>query len=398
MKNLMMMAVIAIASIHGAFAQGSINESSIPANSSGITYQVGPGDNNSTKVWTYPYGVKLTVFENTNRNFEIMNTYKEGYRSTLAFRNYDGGSSSWTDWKELLYKGHNGYLNFKVNSAYSSTTNNFDGDLIIQSNATAGNDQYGGAISFSKIAGGDNKMASIAAKQTTTDGDNIGLSFFTHGDFANQPTIERMIITGDGKIGMGTTSPAAVLHVKSTTTLGGTSDITKAGIVIEANGAKLMMDENEIYSTNNLSIGAKYNKPMTFNHVDNSGSTERMRIAANGNIGIGVDNPTERLSVAGTIHSEKVVVDPDFYSIPDYVFAEDYQLQPLSEVKAYIKENKHLPEVPSASEMVKNGLELKEMSLLLLKKIEEMTLHQIELMEEVERLKTKVSELEGKSE
>jgi hypothetical protein len=63
---------------------------------------------------------------------------------------------------------------------------------------------------------------------------------------------------------------------------------------------------------------------------------------------------------------------------PDYVFEKDYNLLPLSELETYINQNKHLPEVPSAKEMDANGLNLKEMNLILLKKVEELTLHLIE--------------------
>ena len=66
-------------------------------------------------------------------------------------------------------------------------------------------------------------------------------------------------------------------------------------------------------------------------------------------------------------------------NVADYVFEPDYKLASLSEVEAYTKTHKHLPEVPSASEIEKNGLDLAQMNLLLLKKVEELTLHTIEL-------------------
>ncbi len=63
----------------------------------------------------------------------------------------------------------------------------------------------------------------------------------------------------------------------------------------------------------------------------------------------------------------------------DYVFDECYELKPLDEVKDYIRENKRLPDVPSAEEMVKNGLDVAKTDALLLRKIEELTLYVIEL-------------------
>jgi len=64
--------------------------------------------------------------------------------------------------------------------------------------------------------------------------------------------------------------------------------------------------------------------------------------------------------------------------VADYVFEPDYKLTSLSEVEAYTKEHKHLPEVPSATEIGKSGLDLAQMNLVLLKKVEELTLHAIE--------------------
>ena len=61
------------------------------------------------------------------------------------------------------------------------------------------------------------------------------------------------------------------------------------------------------------------------------------------------------------------------------MFEPDYKLTSLDEIKNYIDQNKHLPEVPSAKEMEKNGVQLGEMNMLLLKKIEELTLYVIEL-------------------
>jgi hypothetical protein len=71
----------------------------------------------------------------------------------------------------------------------------------------------------------------------------------------------------------------------------------------------------------------------------------------------------------------------------DYVFANDYKLKPLSEVEAYVKENKHLPNIPSASELVKDGLNLGEMQALQMKKIEELTLYLIEMKKEIDTMK-----------
>nr|WP_315202935.1 tail fiber protein [uncultured Flavobacterium sp.] len=98
----------------------------------------------------------------------------------------------------------------------------------------------------------------------------------------------------------------------------------------------------------------------------------------NGNLGIGTTAPDEKLTVKGKIHTQEVRVDMTGALVPDYVFANDYKLQSLSEIESYIKKNNHLPEIPSAGEIEKNGLLLAEMNMNLLKKVEELTLYMIE--------------------
>lgn len=100
------------------------------------------------------------------------------------------------------------------------------------------------------------------------------------------------------------------------------------------------------------------------------------------NVGIGTTAPDEKLTVKGKIHTQEVRVDMSGPLVPDYVFAEDYKLKSLQEVEDYIKENKHLPEIPSAQEIEKNGLMLAEMNMILLKKVEELTLYVIEIKKE----------------
>ena len=80
----------------------------------------------------------------------------------------------------------------------------------------------------------------------------------------------------------------------------------------------------------------------------------------------------------------------------DYVFAPDYQLMPLEEVEAFTKKNKHLPNVPSADDMVKGGLDVMQTSAKLMEKVEELTLYVIEMNKEIKALKNANRKLQEK--
>ena len=147
---------------------------------------------------------------------------------------------------------------------------------------------------------------------------------------------------------------------------GGTTPWAKTYIDISGYSIVPDMDRNIVFATSNV---------------------ERMRINQAGNIGIGTTNPDSKLTVAGNIHAQEVKVTVRAGEVPDYVFANDYKLKSLQEIENYIKQNSHLPEIPSATEIEKNGLMLAEMNLMLLKKIEEMTLYMIEMKKEIELLK-----------
>lgn len=119
----------------------------------------------------------------------------------------------------------------------------------------------------------------------------------------------------------------------------------------------------------------------------NSYGTSLLMIKANGNVGIGTTAPgTNKLAVEGTIAARRVKVT-QATTWPDYVFEENYPLLSLQKTEAFIRENKHLPEVPSAKEVTENGQDLGDMNAILLKKVEELTLHLISMQKEIAEVK-----------
>jgi len=96
-----------------------------------------------------------------------------------------------------------------------------------------------------------------------------------------------------------------------------------------------------------------------------------------GDIGIGTISPKSKLDVRGKIIANEVEIKVN-KGWADFVFNPDYNLKSLSEVEAFIQENKHLPEIPSEKEVIENGINIGEMQSMLLQKIEELTLYMIE--------------------
>ncbi|MBR5209707.1 MAG: hypothetical protein IKV67_07620 [Paludibacteraceae bacterium] len=94
---------------------------------------------------------------------------------------------------------------------------------------------------------------------------------------------------------------------------------------------------------------------------------------------------------ASTIKADDINVNMN--NAADYVFDENYDLKSLSEVESYVNEHKHLPGIPSAAEMEQNGISVSAMSNMLLEKVEELTLHMIQLKKENEALKAEVKSL-----
>lgn len=125
-------------------------------------------------------------------------------------------------------------------------------------------------------------------------------------------------------------------------------------------------------------------------------NTERMRISSNGSVGIGTTQigTGYKLYVEGNIRARKVRVDNSAW--PDYVFEKDYSLMPLSELEQFIQQNRHLPGVPSAAEVHKEGVDLGSNAAIALKKIEELTLYAIELQKQVEAHQKAILEMQKK--
>ncbi|WP_162996862.1 hypothetical protein [Mucilaginibacter kameinonensis] len=205
-----------------------------------------------------------------------------------------------------------------------------------------------------------------------------------------------------GNMGLGTTSPASKLHVyvanNGLNIIGGFQNgngietggnAVGVGFLNEALGnwwkAAIVHERLGAYGVGSL-------KFLVNNSTDNSSVSlahTKMTILSSGFVGIGTTTPREELSVNGSIRAKQIKVE--IANWPDYVFKSGYQLRPLPEVKAFIGQNGHLPEVPSAQEVSKEGQNLGEMNKLLLQKIEELTLYLIQQDQRIKSLESKLN-------
>jgi hypothetical protein len=97
----------------------------------------------------------------------------------------------------------------------------------------------------------------------------------------------------------------------------------------------------------------------------------------------------------GYVFAREINIMPTNINFPDYVFAKNYRLMSIADLSYYVTENKHLPNIPSAKEVEKNGINVSEMQIKQMEKIEEAFLYIIQLKEENELLKARLSVLEN---
>jgi hypothetical protein len=183
-------------------------------------------------------------------------------------------------------------------------------------------------------------------------------------------------ISADGDVGVGTASPSASLHVRR-------SDGTAQVFVQETSGT----------GAARTLLNLENNGQVRFRMKDTAQTPEWVFTASNA---FQIDNLADagvefQVNPNGEIVQNGTPIHP-----PDYVFEPDYALMSLDDLEAFISANKHLPNVPSATDIKRDGLNLTQMPMRLLEKIEELTLYTLDQHRYIEQLETRLATLEAR--
>ncbi|MDV3878159.1 hypothetical protein CMU01_19235 [Elizabethkingia anophelis] len=228
--------------------------------------------------------------------------------------------------------------------------------------------------------------ARITAAEQTYNIHGSKLSFLVNDGTGATSLKEMMTINQDNKVGIGITNPTSKLEVYN--------EASKSHLTLSANDnsandlSRIDLDykiQNKDHIVGRISSfyldsGNGGTGGLRFFTREAGQLTEKMMIAPNGNIS--VSNKLEAKEI-------KVTTTPT----ADFVFEDSYQLPNLESVEKHIKEKKHLPEIASAVEMQKDGINIGDFQIKLLQKIEELTLYQIQLNKEVINLKQENKQL-----
>ncbi|MFL5751904.1 MAG: hypothetical protein ACJ76F_00735 [Bacteroidia bacterium] len=190
-------------------------------------------------------------------------------------------------------------------------------------------------------------------------------------------------------VGINNITPLAQLTVNGWSLFSNTNGNPASAALIRGNSAYSTATLPDFTWWNNDQVGLFHPAADVIGFT--TSGVERMRVHSNGCVGIGTiaPDPAYLLSVSGKIRAKEIKVETGW---ADFVFEKNYRLLSLNEVEKFIRDNGHLPEIPSAKEVEENGVDVGSVEAKLLQKIEELTLYVIEqdkkLKEQNERIKT----------
>jgi hypothetical protein len=182
------------------------------------------------------------------------------------------------------------------------------------------------------------------------------------------------------KLGINTSDLTYILNVRGSIGAGSRIDLDNPTFIIDPNGTSTLdILRTRIYS----------DKDNTDYYLDPNNSGVSLKVA--GKIEseeIEIKEMSSNHIKTRTIQADEMNLKTD--KMADFVFEDTYVLPSLLQIEQYVNENKHLPGIPSANEVKEKGMDVAEMNMILLQKIEEMTLYLIEIKKENEWLKNEI--------
>ncbi|MBN2891014.1 MAG: hypothetical protein JXL97_04030 [Bacteroidales bacterium] len=215
------------------------------------------------------------------------------------------------------------------------------------------------------------------------DIENNHSSLFFNFSSELSPLSTMFTISENGKIGIATTEPQKTVHLKSEDNMPTIrfESLTDDGSIPDdppqdGDNTKILTPAYWDIIQNGADLEFFFSKP-------NLSPSSVFKISKNTSLALPAYN---RIYANGYFYCRELIVQK-YGSFPDYVFEPNYDLMPLNELEEYINENKHLPDVPTADEIDETGIEVANMTTLLLKKVEELTLYTIEQENSIDDLK-----------